>query len=169
MPFAARNHRKPVAPADLGEQLGGGSLQSLLGIEVDSHEAVSLAVAEIPFEVVEQRPVQITANVDSLIDSCRQGDEVIDEESQPLLLVASGDSVLGNQQRDPEGGVSAEHGGETRGIDLEPAVAQRAKVEVMLASTVLAEQGLRAAAGGVSPSRQLSPLSQVAPRGARLV
>src|SRR4051794_11772822 len=76
---------------------------------VDEDDPEPLAVAPLPFEVVEQRPDVVAAHVDALLDRALDGADVLLEERDAtrilddvaaVQLVVEGGAVLGDQQRD---------------------------------------------------------------------
>src|SRR4051794_9947321 len=84
---------------------------ALLGFIVDSQDPESLLVTPCPLEVVEERPVEVAADVDALVDRIEDRPEVQAEEVDPLLvvdahlailddaLIVVGRAVLGDVQR----------------------------------------------------------------------
>src|SRR4029077_5675230 len=68
--------RQRVAGRDRGEHLGARLAGPRLGVVVDVDDAEPLAVPEAPLEVVEQRPGEISTNVDAVGDRIEYRAEV---------------------------------------------------------------------------------------------
>src|SRR5476649_1656348 len=86
-------------------------------VDVDQAEAV--AVARGPFEVVEQRPVDIAAHVDALVYAAAQGLQRAVDEGDAARVVVGGDAVFGDVDR-PAGarGRQADGAGQRLRIEL---------------------------------------------------
>src|SRR5690606_6136397 len=77
---------------------------ALLGVVLDAHDAEALPVSPRPLVVVEQRPVEVSAHVDTRVDRVGDRLHVLDEEvravgvGHPVALahVVVGGAVLGD-------------------------------------------------------------------------
>ncbi len=89
-----------VVFADLGVEEGGFADDALLVIVVDPDEAKTRPESFVPFEVVEERPVEVAADVDAFLDSAVDPEEVIANEFETLVVKSIGQSVFGDIDRE---------------------------------------------------------------------
>ena len=88
-----------IAPADVGVEIGAGARGAFHRLAVDGDEAETEPVAFVPFEIVEERPVEIAADIDIMRECFAYG---VDGFSYPFFaqgVPRIGEPVFGDIDR----------------------------------------------------------------------
>ena len=64
--------------------------------KINGDEAEFFGVAELPFEIIEQGPIEETADIGAELDAAMEGGEVFPEVAFAELLVSGGGTVFGD-------------------------------------------------------------------------
>ena len=85
-----------VGAGDGAEPLGRRLDRPLLSGAVDADQTEAGHVAERPLEVVEQRPVEVAAHVEAVVETTAHPAERVGHVADPLRVVGRADAVLGH-------------------------------------------------------------------------
>src|SRR5438034_10764753 len=91
-----------VCTRDLSQPAGARLHGARLGLAIDRDEAERRPVPERPLEVVEQRPVEVAAYVEAVIEAVADAAQRFRDVLDALVVVGRADSVLGHVGRRPE-------------------------------------------------------------------
>src|SRR5919106_5999199 len=85
-----------VRPRDLAEPAGARLHGAGLRLAVDGDQAERRAVAERPLEVVEQRPVEVAAHVEAVVQAATHATQRLADVLDALVVIGRADPVLGH-------------------------------------------------------------------------
>ena len=91
-----------IAFRDPGVDLSGGADRPLQRLVVHFRQTESGVKTFRPFEIVQQRPVEIAADIGAGLNRSSNGGEMISDVIRPLVVVGVRDPVLGDVDRQVE-------------------------------------------------------------------
>src|ERR1700735_192200 len=88
-----------VRAGDLTQPFGAGFRRSHLSVAIHRNYSESWAVAGVPFEVVEQRPVVVPANVDAVAEASRDAAQRAAYVLDTAIVLVCADAIFGDDDR----------------------------------------------------------------------